>query len=613
MIRTLAKINFLIILLLSQIEKNTFGLWEVEMRKIAITIVLLLSPIYIFAETHYVSKSGSDEYPYTSWATAADSIQKGINAASSGDTVRVGSGTYRETIIMKPGITLLGAGFDSTVIYPYYRSVRDIVFGADSAVIEGFYIKGWQPGQMEFCTGVRSAVDSKLKRIANNKITNCDDGIYMGTVFTEVSNNIIMNNDLGISLFLSYGLIRNNTIQQNSEGVFLWNIWTSKLIRNIISDVDAEPIYGDFMDSIFIENNLIYDIAQYEPVLLIKWSSSKFETAPIRNNTIVGNQGYPVIAMDFACEIKNNILLNGSCGVAAYKLNGYSYDAQVSYNDIWNTSQPYCTTVDTSLGGNIFLDPMFIGGDDYHLQYGSLCIDTGDPNIKDPDSSRSDIGCYGGAYGESYTYLDYPPKAPDRLSAVSESTVTILSWKPNTESDLSHYLVYKDTISGFIPDTFKIVGNICNDSSVFRDYDFVLGKTYFYRVSAWDLTGHQSDYSVELEVQATSVDEFVEQENRPPMYQLSQNYPNPFNSETIIWYYLPDVGYQPAEVEITIYNLLGKRVKSLVNGREYPGEHKARWDGKDDSGKEVASGIYFYRLKVSGLELVKAKKMVLLR
>jgi hypothetical protein len=140
-----------------------------------------------------------------------------------------------------------------------------------------------------------------------------------------------------------------------------------------------------------------------------------------------------------------------------------------------------------------------------------------------------------------------------------------------------------------------------------------LGKTYYYRVSAWDLTGHQSEYSDVLEVLATSVDEYTEVENRPPMYQLSQNYPNPFNSETVIWYYLPDVGYQPAKVEITIYNLLGKRVKSLVNGREYPGEHKIRWDGKDDSGKEVASGIYFYRFKVSGLELVKPKKMVLLR
>jgi len=96
-------------------------------------------------------------------------------------------------------------------------------------------------------------------------------------------------------------------------------------------------------------------------------------------------------------------------------------------------------------------------------------------------------------------------------------------------------------------------------------------------------------------------------------YSLAQNYPNPFNPVTVIVYYLPDLGYQPAEVELTIFNLLGKQVRTLVKERQYPGEHRAIWDGKDDEGNDVASGIYFYRLKVSGVEFVKAKKMVLIR
>jgi hypothetical protein len=294
--------------------------------------------------------------------------------------------------------------------------------------------------------------------------------------------------------------------------------------------------------------------------------------------------------------------------------------ATVAYNDLWGSSQTYLSTsgaaIDTSEGGNIYVDPMFLGGDDYHLQYGSPCIDAGDPNIKDPDSSRSDMGRFGGTWGETYTYQDYPPKAPDSLRALSLNDVTVLSWKPNTESDLSHYLVYRDMFQGFIPDTFKIVGNVPKDSSVFRDYDFVLGNTYYYQVSAWDLTGHESEYSDELEVSATSVGEYVEEENRPPMSGLSQNYPNPFNSTTVIRYYLPDVGYQPAEVEIVIYNVLGRKIRTLVKERKYPGRHKATWDGKDDQGDDLASGIYFYRLTFSGVDLyplVKPKKMVLLK
>ena len=593
------------------------------MRKIAITIVLLLCPIYSLADTHYVSPHGNNTPPYTSWATAADSIQKGINASSSGDTIKVGEGTYRETITMIPGIILLGSGMDVCTIYPGNLSVRDIVFGADSADIEYFHIKGWQPGRTEFCTGIRSAVDSKLKRISNNKITNCDDGIYMDWVNTEVSNNIIMSNEVGIDLFIMYtGLIINNTISQSNLGINLWSTASPKIIKNVITNTTDKAIAGEFTDSMFFENNLVI-VGKHYGIALDSYGG--FKRAPIRNNTLIGDTtgiggGYfpQVVGIeDFSNEIKNNIISKGYYGIATSNYHGYNSNSQVSYNDLWNNVINYdvygSASIDTSLGGNIYLDPMFVGGDDYHLQYGSPCIDAGDPNIKDPDSSRSDMGCYGGAYGETYSYLDYPPKPPDSLSAVSESTIIILNWKPNTESDLSHYLVYKDTIAGFIPDTFKIVGNIPKDSSVFRDYDFVLGKTYYYRVAAWDIIGHKSEYSDELEVEATSVNEHIEQENRPPMYQLSQNYPNPFNSETVIWYFLPDVGYQPAEVEITIYNLLGKRVRTLVNEREYPGEHKARWDAKDDSENEAASGIYFYRLKVSGLELVKAKKMVLLK
>jgi hypothetical protein len=172
-------------------------------------------------------------------------------------------------------------------------------------------------------------------------------------------------------------------------------------------------------------------------------------------------------------------------------------------------------------------------------------------------------------------------------------------------------------LTGFIPDTFKIVGEVPKDSSVFRDSDVVLGRTYYYRVSAWDSTGHESEYSDELPILATYVDESAEEgPPMPRMYQLRQNYPNPFNPSTTIVYYLPDVGYQPAEVEIVIYNLLAQKVRTLVKERKYPGEHQVTWDGKDDAGNDLASGIYFYKLTFSGVDLfplVKPKKMVLIR
>ncbi len=96
----------------------------------------------------------------------------------------------------------------------------------------------------------------------------------------------------------------------------------------------------------------------------------------------------------------------------------------------------------------------------------------------------------------------------------------------------------------------------------------------------------------------------------PASFSLSQNYPNPFNLATTIHF---TVGGNQTYTSTTlkIYNITGQLVKTLVDGGKLPGRHTAIWDGKDGSGEDVASGIYFYRLKVG--EQIQAKKMLLLK
>ncbi len=88
---------------------------------------------------------------------------------------------------------------------------------------------------------------------------------------------------------------------------------------------------------------------------------------------------------------------------------------------------------------------------------------------------------------------------------------------------------------------------------------------------------------------------------------LSQNYPNPFNMSTSIEFSLP----ARSEVELAVYNILGQRVKTLLNESEEAGYHSVQWDGTDNHDREVASGIYFYRLKTG--EFTQSKKMILLK
>ncbi len=95
-------------------------------------------------------------------------------------------------------------------------------------------------------------------------------------------------------------------------------------------------------------------------------------------------------------------------------------------------------------------------------------------------------------------------------------------------------------------------------------------------------------------------------------FQLFQNYPNPFNPETAISYQLPPNGQAAiSHVELAIYNSLGQKVRTLVAASQAPGAYRVTWDGRNDAGTPVASGIYIYRLSAGNV--AQARKMLLLR
>jgi len=98
--------------------------------------------------------------------------------------------------------------------------------------------------------------------------------------------------------------------------------------------------------------------------------------------------------------------------------------------------------------------------------------------------------------------------------------------------------------------------------------------------------------------------------NYPSTPMLFQNYPNPFNPSTFIAFTIPP-SYANANVELTIYDVQGQRVQTLVKNTMPAGNFVARWDGRNEKGNVVASGVFFYRLKVGGF--VKTKKLIVVR
>jgi hypothetical protein len=108
-------------------------------------------------------------------------------------------------------------------------------------------------------------------------------------------------------------------------------------------------------------------------------------------------------------------------------------------------------------------------------------------------------------------------------------------------------------------------------------------------------------------VDPTAADDGGFEAGLPADYAVRQNYPNPFNPSTRIDFTIP----KREHVTITIYNLLGQRVATIVDETKPAGEYSVVWDGRDKFGQSVASGIYYYRLQAG--DITKSKKMVLLK
>jgi hypothetical protein len=118
----------------------------------------------------------------------------------------------------------------------------------------------------------------------------------------------------------------------------------------------------------------------------------------------------------------------------------------------------------------------------------------------------------------------------------------------------------------------------------------------------------EHDVTIFLEVlEPSDVDDLTDNPNTPMSFALFQNQPNPFNPETNISFTLPVRAY----VYMTIYNIEGKKVRILASREMSAGTHTVHWNGRDEAGNPVASGIYFYRLKTQHFD--QTQKMVLMK
>jgi len=576
---------------------------------VSFLVIFILSDIN--STIRYVSKTGTSEPPFLTWQTAADSIQKCINISVFGDTIYVANGVYEEQVVMIPGLSLIGSGTDSCIVdsrtFPLMNNRTITMY--DSCLVTGFYIR--TSNNLDYGYGIRAEGQAGL--IKANKFSNANIGIFVWQYDVEVNNNYLFNVRGGIYLLNSNSFVKNNLIFMNVNST--WGIEIDGFTNNYTPVIDSNDIYNVYDTGIYkffgsrpvIKNNNIY-VKYSTGINLMPSDSTKIfnnliynvgyagidSYADMRlllyNNYIQGKSSAFGVKVGPNAEIKNNVVTGTGSGIGKYG----TQDPIVQYNNSWNNNVNYDGIIaDTT---NLSIDPMIVNDDttlgalDFHLQMYSPLIDVGDPNILDKDSTRSDIGLYGGPYGESYVYVDLPPRIPVNLTANVDSLIK-LNWNGNTEADFSYYNVYRDTAFNFTIDSTKLIASV-TDTFYYETFPSNV-ETLYYKITAVDNQGNESNPSEQVYVQLVSVkNEWVPVNN----YILYQNYPNPFNPSTKIGYKLKERGY----VKLYVYDIKGELVSVLVNETQEAGYYEVDFSVGQESIPVLSSGVYIYQLFVKG-------------
>ena len=194
-----------------------------------------------------------------------------------------------------------------------------------------------------------------------------------------------------------------------------------------------------------------------------------------------------------------------------------------------------------------------------------------------------------------YSVDNILPGVPGGVMAIVADNTVELSWNESVDEDFQYFMLEKTSMSGF--------EMIETADAFYVDENYISIEVHSYRVAAVDHAGNQSEFSEVVEVAVLAIDNQV----TPDVFALHQNYPNPFNPTTQIKYDLAE----DALVSIDIYDVMGRKIKSLMNVNQSAGYHSLQWDATNNIGEGVSAGMYIYTIQTRDYQ--STKKMVLLK
>ncbi|HOD17462.1 MAG TPA: FlgD immunoglobulin-like domain containing protein [Candidatus Cloacimonadota bacterium] len=363
--------------------------------------------------------------------------------------------------------------------------------------------------------------------------------------------------------------------------------------NKLYSGYNLRNDYPDFGGEVHLFNNVFVKASTSPSCMMNLW-----EVYPsVYNNVGVGFNGihsgfYTGI---WANNIATGLTLNPNYGVDSLH---YAYYQSNCFN-LPLLDLPYII----DLGGNIVADPVFADtlNSDYHLAAGSPCIDTGAPF---PDS----LGVAGLPPFDADYHVRTVGAAAD-MGAYEYGSVYIGGIRAYVYDSATNLPIdcAKLEISGKLPEF--------SDSLGYQSYPTGAG-TFTLKVTRWDyqdliIPNIQISTGEELQLQIPLVPSTVgnEDDTQTPLINTINlsNYPNPFSTSTKLSFILPESG----KTNLIIYNAKGQKVRTLLSSLLKKGYNAADWDGRDDNGRMVGSGLYFSKVTYNGS--CSAHKLLLLK
>ena len=532
----------------------------------------------------HVSTTGSDSTGDGSEANPFATIQTAINSASDGDTVLVAAGTYVENINFGgKNISVIGEDRETTIID---GNGTGTVVEIGSGLLKSFTI---QNGWGDPFDGTGGGIEVVGSQTLDDLIIQNNQG---GGSYVNAGGGVFTNNDT-IN-------IKNSTIKNNGGNGSWGGLYATGGVINaencLINDhVGAETSFGTVnLNDCTIANGHIY-----------------IEGSLTVNNCTITNNNYPMGVSGGSLTINNSIYYNNGGGTNAISYEG---TPSITYSLIQGGYEGE---------GNIDANPLFCDPDsgDYTLAENSPCVGTGEDG--------ANMGAFGVGCGIQVDW-DFSLSEP-----VIEVMGTDNVWNPGdtisvemdfcNNTDVAHNYYPGVTIESdssltslhsghiwfyaMVADECHAIswGAIANTSIIsdtiveFRAYPEALNCQ---NQPEYCIDGDTLTFEIPIVVQVVSTEpeHFI-----PEEFSLRQNYPNPFNPVTTLRYDLPE----QTHVNITVYDMLGRKVRTILNQQQDPGYKSLIWDATNDYGKPVSAGMYLYQIQAG--EYISTKKMVLLK